>query len=307
MLKLVRQYLAHRRKLGFALSIQGQHLFGFARFADKIAPGQPLKTALVLQWATQPKTSCRGYLTSRLTAVRNFARYCATMDPRFEVPAARLLGPTYLRRSPHIYTAEEVALILRQARVLPLQRSPLHAQTYETMIGLIATVGLRPSEAARLRLVDFDPGAGVLRVLPLKTSPERLLPLHPTVVRALQRYRQVRQQTFPFGEKLFVGRHGWPVQLHQLEYIFRQLARPIESSGARPRLMDLRHTFATRLIAKWTRQKAPVAHRLLLLSRYLGHRHFTSTWWYVSSEPEALRSAAEQFRRFHNASSRHND
>ena len=51
--------------------------------------------------------------------------------------------------------------------------------------------------------------------------------------------------------------------------------------------------------------KAPVAHRLLLLSRYLGHRHFISTWWYVSSDPEALRSAAEQFRRFHHVSSRH--
>jgi integrase len=66
--------------------------------------------------------------------------------------------------------------------------------------------------------------------------------------------------------------------------------------------MDLRHTFATKLIATWVRQKAPVAHRLLLLSRYLGHRHFISTWWYVSSDPSALQSAAEQFRRFHDQS-----
>ena len=307
MLKLVRQYLAHRRKLGFALSIQGQHLFGFARFADKIAPGQPLKTALALQWATQPQTPYRGYLASRLSAIRNFARYCATIDSRTEVPSPRLLGPSYLRRTPHIYTAQEVALILRRARALPLQCSPLHAHTYETLTGLIATVGLRPSEALRLRLVDFDPVAGLLRILPLKTSPERLLPLHPTTVRALQDYRRARWRTFPSGERLFVGRYGWPVQLHQLEYVFRQLARPIESSGARPRLMDLRHTFATKVIAKWIRQKAPVAHRLLLLSRYLGHRHFISTWWYVSSDPEALRSAAEQFRRFHNVSNRHDD
>ena len=61
-LKLARQYLAHRRKLGFALSIQGQHIIAFARFASRIAPGQPLATAVALHWATHPKSQYRGYV-----------------------------------------------------------------------------------------------------------------------------------------------------------------------------------------------------------------------------------------------------
>jgi integrase len=298
---LAEQYLAHRRKLGFTLSSQGRHVIGFAQFADRVAHGQPLKTSLVLQWASQPKSQYRGYLAARLTAIRNFARYCATIDPRSEVPAARLLGPMYQRRTPHIYPSGEISVILRCARALPTDHSVLHARTYETMIGLIAATGLRPSEAVRLRLIDFDPPAALLRVLPAKTSPLRCLPLHPSTVRALQDYQRVRWQAFPFGERFFVGLHGWPVQLHQLEHVFKRLARSVSPNGARPapRLMDLRHTFATKLIAQWVRQKAPVAHRLLLLSRYLGHRHFISTWWYVSSDPTALRSAGEQFRRFH--------
>lgn len=176
----------------------------------------------------------------------------------------------------------------RLARALPTQHSPLHDRTYATIIGLIAATGLRPTEAVRLRLIDFDPRAGLLRVLPAKTSPLRQLPLHPTVVRALQEYQRVRWQTFPFGDRLFVGLHGWPIQLHQLEFVFKRLVHSVPSNGARPtpRLMDLRHTFATKLIAKWVRQKAPVAHRLLLLSRYLGHRHFISTWWYVYRRPD---------------------
>ena len=304
MFDLAREYLAHRRKLGFKLSSQGQHIIAFARFADRVAPGQPLKTALALQWATESKSQYRGYLAARLGALRNFARYCATIDPRAEVPGQRLLGPSIQRRTPHIYSAREIGLILRQARALPTQHSPLHARTYATIIGLIAATGLRPTEAVRLRLIDFDPLAGLLHVLPAKTSPLRQLPLHPSVVRALQNYRRARWRAFPFGGQLFVGRHGWSIQLHALEYVFKRFARTISSNGARPtpRLMDLRHTFATKLIASWVRQKAPVAHRLLLLSRYLGHRHFISTWWYVSSDPSALQSAAEQFRRFHDQS-----
>ncbi|MEX2045240.1 MAG: hypothetical protein WD941_07795, partial [Opitutus sp.] len=123
---LAEQYLAHRRKLGFALSSQGRHVLAFARFADRTAPGQPLKAALALRWASQPQSQYRGYLAARLAAVRVFARYCATMDPRSEVPDARLLGPAYRRRTPHIYSSREIAWILRQARALPTDRSPLH-------------------------------------------------------------------------------------------------------------------------------------------------------------------------------------
>jgi len=304
MIDLANEYLACRRKLGYALASQGRHILAFARFAERAAPGQPFRTALALQWATLPGSRSRSYLAARLGALRNFARYCATIDARSEVPDARLLGPVYQRRIPHIYSPEQIALVMQRARALPADRSPLHARTYETIIGLIAATGLRPGEALRLRLDDFDAPGALLRVLPNKTSALRHLPLHPSTVRALQAYRRSRQRAFPSGESFFVGQYGRPVQLHQLEFVFRQLTRSLPASGSRPapRLMDLRHTFATRLIARWTRQKAPVAHRLLLLSRYLGHRHFISTWWYVSGDPAALRHAAEQFRRFHGQS-----
>lgn len=65
------------------------------------------------------------------------------------------------------------------------------------------------------------------------------------------------------------------------------------------RLMDFRHAFASAWIAEWSRRSKPVSHHLLLLSRYLGHQGFTSTWWYVTSDPMALGAAARSFLRFH--------
>jgi hypothetical protein len=42
-----------------------------------------------------------------------------------------------------------------------------------------------------------------------------------------------------------------------------------------------------------------VAHRLLLLSRYLGHHHFSDTYWYLEPDRAALQNAAASFHRYH--------
>jgi integrase len=298
---LVRRYIAHRRKMGYRVNDAAKRLPDFGRFADRVAPGKPLTTAIALQWATLRPTQRRATHAGLLGIVRCFARYCALLDPRTEVPDTYLLGPTYRRIRPHIYTKRQVRLILRRARALKTKFSLLHPMTYETLIGLLACTGMRPGEALRLRLNDLDAESGLLRIAPNKFSPERAIPLHNTVIRALQRYRMARRRLFPFGEHLFVSTIGSPLQARTTEKIFIRLARGIPSNGQRPslRLLDYRHTFASDWISQWSRQSKPVSHHLLLLARYLGHQEFSSTWWYVSSDPKALQAAAQSFLRFH--------
>ena len=111
----------------------------------------------------------------------------------------------------------------------------------------------------------------------------------------------MRQANFPWGETLFVGATGRPLTARRSEKIFHRLTRDLIPNSERHslRLMDFRHTFASHRISEWSRQGQPVAHHLLLLARYLGHRTFNSTWWYVSSDPIALRNASDRFRHFH--------
>jgi integrase len=297
---LVRRYLVSRRQLGYAMR-SAELLFDFGRFAARIAPGQPLTTALALRWATAVPTARRATHAGRLGMVRGFAKYCLTLDPRTQIPDARLLGPTFQRIRPHLYSTSEIRRIIQRTRKLATRRSPLHRLTYETLIGLLACTGLRPGEALRLRLRDFDADQGQLRVLPCKFSPERVIPLHATTVMVLRRYREARQTHFPWGETLFIGGTGRPLSARRTERVFRRLTEGLTPTGQRRslRLMDFRHTFASHWISQWSRQSQPVAHHLLLLARYLGHRSFHSTWWYVSSDPVALRFAANAFRQFH--------
>ena len=298
---LVGQYLAHRRKMGYGMHDAAQRLPDFGRYADRLAPGQPLTTAIALQWATARPTGSRSTHAKLLGLVRCFARYCAVLDPRTEVPATHLLGPAYQRVRPHLYTPCQTRLILRRARALTTRCSPLHPLTYETLIGLLACTGMRPGEARRLRWHDVDLAAGRLRIAPCKSSPERVIPLHGTTVRALQRYQTARWRCFPFGEHLLVGATGRPLRAGKTQMIFTRLVHGIVSNGQRPslRLVDFRHTFASNWIAQWSQRSKPVSHHLLWLARYLGHQDFRSTWWYVSSDPQALQAAAHAMLRFH--------
>jgi integrase len=56
----------------------------------------------------------------------------------------------------------------------------------------------------------------------------------------------------------------------------------------RPRLHDLRHSFATATLLGWYRDGEDVAARLPQLSTYLGHADPKSTYWYLTGSPELL-------------------
>jgi len=299
MQSLVRRYLTQQRALGYELRFYDGPLLDFGRFADHHAKGKPITTDLAVRWATRIEAAAKHH-SKRLTLVRNFARFCNAYDPRTEVPPDGLLGPSTSRIKPHIYSNAQIRGLVLAARNLQPVFSPLRPFTYEALIGLLAVTGLRRSEVLRLRLTDFDATAGTLRIAPSKFAPERLLPLHRSTVSALRRYLLRRRQLSPFGDHLFIGHHGQPIPAGSLQQTFRLLVRELHSNGARPRprIHDLRHSFATRHVAAWSRQEAPLAHRLLLLSRYLGHRHFHDTWWYVSSDAHSLRAASQRFDRF---------
>ena len=297
---LARRYVAHRQMLGYKMTDAGR-VAAFAEFMDRVAPGQPLTAALALEWVTADPARKITTQVGLLSTLRGFARYCLALDSRTQIPPAGVLGRGYARLRPHIYTAAQVRLILRRTRTLTTHYGPLHPLTYETFIGLMACTGIRSGEARRLKLADFNPRAGQLRIASFKASPERTIPLHATAVQALNQYAVLRRRWFPFNEPFFVGVTGRPLGTGPTESVFDRLVAGIASSGdfPHPRMTDFRHTFASRWIAEWSVQAKPVSHYLLLLARYLGHKNFASTWWYVTSDPRSLRSAADTFRRFH--------
>jgi integrase len=122
-----------------------------------------------------------------------------------------------------------------------------------------------------------------------KFQKSRLLPLHPTVRQALDRYLSTRQMLAFTERAQFVSDVGRPLSYNTVRGIFLRLLDRVGLRGAHagrdPRIPDLRHTFAVRPLEQCRSDRATIARHTVALSTYLGHAHVTDTYWYLQGTP----------------------
>lgn len=302
-------YLAERRRLGFQLHSRDTLLAGFARYVASQHHRGPLTVELMVDWACQDKwhRGTPGTWAARLARLRHFIRYLKQFEPDTEVPDELIFGPEPGRVAPHIYHEEEIVELLAAARKLG-PRGRLRPATFETLFGLMASTGLRVSEAIHLRDGDVDLKHGMLVVRQTKFAKSRQLPLHPSTVEALARYRRQRARHVPTlpDTPFLIGsrgrRLGQPLGERQAHRVFNALRDSLGwvNRGAHdaPRLHDLRHTFAVRRMMLWHAEGADVDQMMLALSTYMGHAEIFYTYWYLTAVPELMALAGGKFERF---------
>jgi integrase len=305
----VDDYLAERRRLGFELRNMALALVSFASYAEYMGHQGPLTTDVMASWARQDKAQSHllGTWARRLKALRPFTRWLRQFEPRTEVPDASIFGPVPGRVAPHIYRETEIVELLAAAHGLNPQGG-LRPATFETLFGLIASAGLRVSEALSLLDTDVDLADGTLMVRQTKFAKSRLLPLHPSTLEVLVGYRQLRsrQVQTTADTPFFVGtrghRLGQPLGNRQVHRVFNELRGQLgwvdRGAHGNPRIHDLRHSFAVRRLMLWHEQGIDVDQAMLTLSTYLGHAKISNTYWYLTGVPELMALAGSKFERF---------
>jgi integrase len=293
--EILDDYLATRHAMGYKLQHADRRLLEFVEsvFAQG---GSSITTKLALQWATKPAGASPRWWATRLGLVRQFALYAQSFDPRTEVPPHHLLPSPSRRLTPYIYSKEDIARLLEEART---QRDHLSASTDTTLLGLIAVTGMRVGEAIRLDRHDFNPDQALLVIRETKFGKSREIPLHPSTVEALDCYARRRDRLLPIqhSSRLFLSRGGTPLiyaNIHRRFHCLIDRANLANRGPRRPRIHDLRHTFAVRTLIGWYRAGVDVESRLPLLSTYLGHLDPTMTYWYLTAVPELLLLVSER-------------
>jgi integrase len=292
MVAKVRAYLAGRRALGFELRIDGYHLLNFARYVDASGHRGPLTRAVALRWACLPKNADRLYWAHRLDIVRTFVRRLAPSEPGTQVPPRHVLGPGHRRPCPYLYSPAQLRILLRRAAALPGRLRP---HTWQTLLGLLACTGLRISEALRLQVQDVDWRQACLIIRESKCRKMRLVPLHPSALKPLLAYARRRDRRFPLVHSFFVSERGNPLTYQTVQRTFGELRRGLPFRHRPPRLHDLRHTMASRVLQRWQTRSKGAANRILILARYLGHDRVGDTYWYLTALPQLLAQAAQRF------------
>ncbi len=245
-------YVRVRRSLGFVFDRDARELERFVDFLEQVG-ARRITVDLALTWARMPATAHPSVWRKRLWPVRGFARYLATLDPESEIPPPDLLPAHQPRIAPYIYSPQEITALMLAARSL---KWPLRAATFETVIGLLASTGLRLREALALERDEVDLREGVLLAGTAKHN-RREVVLHPSATAALARYTALRDDYCPNPPTpaFFITTRGRPLTKPVFWSTFSGLIKQAGLDGrgqrVRPRAHDIRHTFAVRTLLGW--------------------------------------------------------
>jgi integrase/recombinase XerD len=299
--EMLSRYVEHRKLLGYRHTHSGI-LARFVQDFVKEHPGESINTNDVLEWVTRIRRAPTTQ-SAILSVLRGFLRFVKAVDPAIPVPGKHLL-PTPRRNPPYILSTEQLQSILHLA-MTARPRGGLRAAAYVAILGLLASSGLRVSEALHLRTIDVHlrevPPHVVVRETKFKKS--RIVALHPTTAAHLKQYADRRghkchARTAPM---FFVTDWGQPLDHNSL---WRWFACATEKlglhlpNGRRPTLRSLRHSFAVHRLTQWYEDGASAVELAPTLSVYLGHVSPRESYWYISATPELLGSASDRFSAF---------
>lgn len=295
-------YLRVRRALGAKLDRAEKLLGQFITYLER-HDADVITVEHAVAWATLPG-GAGWWHALRLIAVRRFAAYLRNLDDRTQIPPPGLIPHGKHRATPYLYSSSEIDALIAAARQLP---TPITAATYPVMISLLAATGMRFGEAIALDVTDFDDHTETVTVRAGKFGKSRLLPIHPTTAEGLRHYLAQREQLLranKLGDRgvLFISAVGTRLDHSSAQKRWRTIRAMAgltpRSAICRPRLHDLRHSFAVATMLDWYHRGEDVPALLPTLSTYLGHIDPKSTYWYLSAAPELLELASQRLDAF---------
>lgn len=289
--KGLEEYITCRTKLGFKLKNDQILLSKFLSFIEKNGEDH-ITSKLALAFAKITPTATPATWSKRLGIIRQFATYWSTKDPKTEIPSSQLLSVSYKRKSPHIYSDQEIFNILQSC--LKLSKPEFERNTYFILFGLLAVTGARINELLSLESDCVNLDNGIIIIRESKFGKSRYLPLHKSTVDILKAYVKYQNKYLlnKNASYFFVNSFNLKIEYASINNVFQTLLKKLnlkKKKGLRnPRIMDFRHTFAVKTIIRWYKKGFNVDQYIPLLSTYLGHVHPTNTYWYLSTTPELL-------------------
>ena len=298
-------YVGLRRAIGYTVRYEEKLLKDFVQSLTSQDVSSPIRAQMAIDWACAPAPG-RGLAgkTSRLKVVRGFLSHLRAALPETEVPGPGVLAPIR-RPSPYLYSQSEIEALMHEALQLGPKGS-LRPHVYCTLIGLLASSGLRVGEALRLNMKDIRLGATTphLHIVEGKFRKSRLVPLHATTAEKLAAYVKERKHLCcdALSDAFFVSEKGGHLTYDACWDTFGGLLRRIgirkDAGSGRPGIHALRHSFAIGRMVEWYRAGMTVKELLPHLSVYLGHVQPAHTYWYLTATPELLGAAADRFLQY---------
>lgn len=301
---LVTHYVAFRKTLGERCNTTESILRSFCRAVGPQTRVTQLRVKAVVAFlaGTGPITRTWHFKYSILKGFFQFAVSRGHLKKAPLPTAVPKYSPTFV---PYIYSREELRRLLDAIPSCHHFFSDMEPPTLRAVLLLLYGAALRRCEVLNLSVADVDLPNRWLIIRESKFFKSRLVPLGGHLLEVLSDYARWRKATHPSADagRFFVSRHGTAIHPRTLNRAFWRLQdhigmRRTDGSRYRPRLHDLRHTFAVHRLTEWYRQGADVQRLVYDLSVYLGHARLAHTQVYLTMTPELLQHAGTFFERY---------
>ncbi|MDR1362539.1 MAG: tyrosine recombinase [Spirochaetaceae bacterium] len=242
-------------------------------------------TALLTQYLS--KRTASDNIDARSTAkaiaaLRSFYRFLIDEGRREDNPALLLEVPKRERKLPDVVSGEIVDALLESIKT----DTPLGLRD-KALFELLYSSGLRVSEAVGLDVDDCFFNEAVIRVTG-KGNKERLVPFGSRAETALRDYlnngRPVLLKAMRKANALFLSRNGCRLGR---KGIWKNYAAAASKNGASSKLHNLRHSFATELLAGGADLRS--------VQELLGHADISTTEIYTHVAVSRLEEAHRKY------------
>lgn len=300
----VAEYLDYRWRIGFQTRVATKRLLlKFVAFI-KGQGEKHITTELSLSFATTNQKSSSLTWANRLSGIRQFAKFWSVYDPKTETPPMNLIPKSNTHHTPHIYSDREIIKLLESVKK-NFCIEPLDRYSYFALFGLLAVTGMRPHEALNLKREDVDISNQIITIRESKFHKSRCIPIHQTTASILCDYEKYRDRRFPVPKSpaFFVGHHGNKLAVRTVLDNFHKHLEKVGIKKGRDghyaRMMDFRHTFTIKTLTKWYRNNVTNIDRYVpVLSTYLGHDKPSSTYWYLTANPDLSNSILRRIEKY---------
>lgn len=302
---LANNYITQKRQLGYTLKAEARCIVNFAQYCDAKGISYSFTIEFALEWASLAPSGSSIAIARRFGILRPFSLYLNQHGFSSLVLPTRYLGPTHRRLPPYIYSAAEIKRLMKAAGKL-IPTDGLRPHTIRTLIGLLISCGIRPGEAVRLKCTDVDLDENVLTISNSKGWYQRIVPISASAAVELRKYRlrRIKINSAQSTGAFFEFDNQQALNIRSADHAFKVLRETtgITSSlnGRLPRLYDLRHTFVCQCVLAWYKEHEDINTKVTQLSRYLGHKKVSDTYWYITAIPELMSIAAEKFATYSN-------
>lgn len=286
---IVHGYIEEKRAVGNKFKKAEQTLNRIISLQHEIDNGKPiLSKELLKTWAQKTSWETDTNRSGRISVLRGLSAYMIRQGFQAVVIPKKYAAYAEYNYIPYIFTDKQLGNLLHAIDQYSEECTWIyHRLEFPLVFRLLIGSGLRITETLAIQKNDYESSERSIYLKKTKNQKERIIPIAESLAQRIENYIEEADKlpNFVSSELLFPNPDGMQYSSGRFYYFFRkflwQAGIPHSGRGYGPRLHDLRHTYAVRVINKWVLNGKNLTTCLPYLAIYMGHSGLKASEHYL--------------------------